>query len=325
MKTYATLGPACMDQETLCDMLRAGLTGFRLNLSHTALAECEDWLHAVSAAAGQTGTHPELIIDMRGGELRTGKLARPITLQEGDTVTFGRDGLPLDDDILAALTVGQDILVDDDTIRLTVASRDGQSAACRCTRGGVLGSQKGITLPGITLERPAVSPEDHADFALAGTYGITGIMQPFVRSRRDLVEVRQAMAQHGIADLMLFAKVEDETGLKNLPDWMALCDVVTIARGDLGSNLPLWTLPRVQKEIAAICRQSHKSFLVVTQLLASMVSHPVPTRAEVSDIYNACLDGADALMLTNETAQGRYPAQSVEWLLRVAREGEAHR
>lgn len=325
MKTYATLGPACMQPDTLCAMLRTGLTGFRLNLSHTTLPACAPWLQQLSAAAAQTGTHPELIIDMRGSELRIGELPHPVELSVDDPIRFGRGGLPIDEDILAALRPGQMILLDDDSIRLMADSNDGHAAVCRCIQGGTLGSRKSISLPGIELERPAVSPEDHADLAVATDYGVTGIMHPFIRCRSDVEQVRHAMAQHGLSPLTLFAKVEDETGLQNLPDWIDLCDVVTIARGDLGSNLPLWKLPQAQKEIAALCCKVGKPFLVVTQLLSSMIANPSPTRAEVSDIYNACLDGASALMLTNETAQGRYPVESVEWLLRVAQEGERDR
>ena len=323
MKTYATLGPACMRRDILCAMLREGLSGFRLNLSHTTLAGCTPWLQEVSAAVKEVGVRPEIIIDMRGSELRMGALAQPIALREGDSVTLGRGGLPMEEDILAALRVKQEVLLDDAAIALTVEHCGRASALCRCIRGGTLGSRKSITLPGIDLERPAVSCEDHADLALAADYGITGIMHPFIRSRRDMEQVRQAMAEHGIAHLTLFAKVEDATGLNTLPEWMDLADIITVARGDLGSNIPLWTLPRAQKEIACLCRRADKPFLVVTQLLAGMVDHPAPTRAEVSDIYNACLDGASALMLTNETAQGQYPLESVQWLLKVAREGEA--
>ena len=154
---------------------------------------------------------------------------------------------------------------------------------------------------------------------------VSAVMQPFVRSADDLCAVRAAMADSGLAHAELFAKVENRAGLDALPDWMDLCDVVTIARGDLGSSLPLEQLPAAQKHIAALCRSRRKPFLVVTQLLHSMIDHPAPTRAEVLDIYNAVLDGADCLMLTGETAQGRYPAEASAWLIRVAREAEKTR
>ena len=326
IKTYATLGPACCTADTLSAMLRLGLTGFRLNLSHRTLADCRAWTDALRAAGEATGVRPELIIDLRGGELRLGDLTRPLTLRTGDTIRFGKMGLPLlDEDILAALHPGQTILIDDGAIELTVDSHDGATAVCRCIRGGRLEGRKSVTLPGVEIPRPAVSPADHADLGCARDHGVTAVMQPFVRSREDLLQVRAALAQHGLSHLAVFAKVEDAEGLASVSRWMDLCDVVTIARGDLGSNLPLFDLPRAQKQIAAACRAAGKDFLVVTHLLQSMIHAPVPTRAEVTDIYNACLDGAACLMLTGETAQGEYGVEAVRVLLEMARRGEKDR
>ena len=326
IKTYATLGPACCTADTLSAMLRLGLTGFRLNLSHRTLADCRAWADALRAAGEATGVRSELIIDLRGGELRLGDLTRPLTLRAGDTIRFGKMGLPLlDEDILAALHPGQTILIDDGAIELTVDSHDGATAVCRCIRGGRLEGRKSVTLPGVEIPRPAVSPADHADLACARDHGVTAVMQPFVRSREDLLQVRAALAQHGLSHLAVFAKVEDAEGLATISRWMDLCDVVTIARGDLGSNLPLFDLPRAQKQLAAACRAAGKDFLVVTHLLQSMIHAPVPTRAEVTDIYNACLDGAACLMLTGETAQGEYGVEAVRVLLEMARRGEKDR
>ena len=326
IKTYATLGPACCTADTLSAMLRLGLTGFRLNLSHRTLADCRAWTDALRAAGEATGVRPELIIDLRGGELRLGDLTRPLTLRVGDTIRFGKMGLPLlDEDILAALHPGQTILIDDGAIELAVDSHDGVTAVCRCIRGGRLEGRKSVTLPGVEIPRPAVSPADHADLACARDHGVTAVMQPFVRSREDLLQVRAALAQHGLSGFSIFAKVEDAEGLATISEWMDLCDVVTIARGDLGSNLPLFDLPRAQKQIAAACRAAGKDFLVVTHLLQSMIHAPVPTRAEVTDIYNACLDGAACLMLTGETAQGEYGVEAVRVLLEMARRGEEDR
>ena len=326
IKTYATLGPACCTADTLSAMLRLGLTGFRLYLSPRTLADCRAWTDALRAAGEATGVRPELIIDLRGGELRLGDLTRPLTLRAGDTIRFGKMGLPLlDEDILAALYPGQTILIDDGALELTVDSHDGVTAVCRCIRGGRLEGRKSVTLPGVEIPRPAVSPADHADLGCARDHGVTAVMQPFVRSREDLLQVRAALAQHGLSHLAVFAKVEDAEGLATISEWMDLCDVVTIARGDLGSNLPLFDLPRAQKQIAAACRAVGKDFLVVTHLLQSMIHAPVPTRAEVTDIYNACLDGAACLMLTGETAQGEYGVEAVRVLLEMARRGEKDR
>ena len=212
--------------------------------------------------------------------------------------------------------------MDDGAIVLSVEEVFSDSALCRCVQGGVIEGRKSLTLPGLDIERPAVSPSDLEDLSVAREYGVTAVMQPFVRRRSDLEQVRQALHHFGLDDFKIFAKVEDAEGMENLSEWMDLSDVVTIARGDLGSNLPLPELPRAQKRIAKLCREHGQDFLVVTHLLQSMIHSPVPTRAEVTDIYNACLDGAAALMITGETAQGEHGLAAVEMLLAVARIGE---
>ena len=320
MRYYATLGPACCEPSMLRALLRRGITGFRLNLSHTPLAARRDWIAALHDAERQTGLSASLMIDLRGPEVRIGALPAPLPLAEGDTVTLGVD-IPVEPDVLAALRPGMTVLLDDGAMALTVL--DG--GVCRVTLGSTLTGHKSLTLEGADLHRPALCEADLADLAQAAALGVDAVMQPFVRSSDDLRAVRRAMAERGLAGAELFAKVENQPGLDALPDWLALCDVVTIARGDLGSSLPLEHLPAAQKHIAALCRSRRKPFLVVTQLLHSMLDHPTPTRAEVLDIYNAVLDGADCLMLTGETAQGRYPLEAADWLLRVAREAEKAR
>ena len=320
MRYYATLGPSCCDTAALAALLRRGVTGFRLNLSHTPLAARTDWIAALHEAERKTGLRAQLMIDLRGPEVRIGSLPAPQPLAEGAAVTLGAD-IPVDGDVLDALRPGMTVLLNDGAMALTVA--DG--GVCRVTRGGTLTGHKSLTLEGVDLRRPALCGADLADLSQAAALGVNAVMQPFVRSADDLRVVRQTMAENGLADAELFAKVENQPGLDALPDWLALCDVVTIARGDLGSSLPLERLPAAQKRIAALCRSRGKPFLVVTQLLHSMIDHPSPTRAEVLDIYNAVLDGADCLMLTGETAQGRYPLESADWLIRVAQEAEKAR
>ena len=317
MRYYATLGPSCCDTAALAALLRRGVTGFRLNLSHTPLAARTDWIDALHEAERKTGLRAQLMIDLRGPEVRIGDMPAPLPLAEGAAVTLGAY-IPVDGDVLDALCPGMTVLLDDGAMALTVV--DG--GVCRVTRGGTLTGHKSLTLEGVDLRRPALCEADLADLSQAAALGVNAVMQPFVRSAGDLRVVRQTMAENGLADAELFAKVENQPGLDALPDWLALCDVVTIARGDLGSSLPLERLPAAQKHIAALCRSRGKPFLVVTQLLHSMIDHPSPTRAEVLDIYNAVLDGADCLMLTGETAQGRYPLDSADWLIRVAQEAE---
>ena len=320
MRYYATLGPSCRDTAALAALLRRGVTGFRLNLSHTPLAARTDWIAALHEAERKTGLRAQLMIDLRGPEVRIGDMPAPLPLAEGAAVTLGAD-IPVDGDVLDVLRPGMTVLLDDGAMALTVV--DG--GVCRVSRGGTLTGHKSLTLEGVDLRRPALCEADLADLSQAAALGVNAVMQPFVRSAGDLRVVRQTMAENGLADAELFAKVENQPGLDALPGWLALCDVVTIARGDLGSSLPLEQLPAAQKRIAALCRSRGKPFLVVTQLLHSMIDHPSPTRAEVLDIYNAVLDGADCLMLTGETAQGRYPLESTDWLIRVTQEAEKAR
>lgn len=320
MRYYATLGPSCCETETLAALLRRGVTGFRLNLSHTPLYARRGWIDALHRAERDSGHTAQLMIDLRGPEVRIGALDAPLMLTEGETVTLGRQ-IPVAQDVLDALAPEKAVLLDDGTMALTVI-RGGQ---CRVVRGGVLTSRKSLTLEGTDLHRSALCQEDLDDLAQAAALGVRAVMQPFVRGSEDLRTVRAAMDRCGLRGAELFAKVENRQGLDTLPQWMDLCDVVTIARGDLGSSLTLAQLPAAQKHIAAVCRRSGKPFLVVTQLLHSMIDHPTPTRAEVLDIYNAVLDGADCLMLTGETAQGRYPREAADWLIRVAQEAEKAR
>ena len=319
---YGTLGPACSDINTLEAMLRSGMTGVRLNLSHTALEDAAEQIDCLHAAARRCGTAPRLLIDMQGPELRVGVLPAPLSLAEGTAVRLGADGdIPLPREVLPYLRPGQEVLLDDGKILLRVLE-DGTAAVLR---GGVLQSRKSAALPGVRVPMPAMTEMDRANIRTAKAFGVTGVMQPFVRDREDLEAVRQALDEAGGADIRLFAKIENLEGVEHLPSLLPAADEIVIARGDLGNSGPLWTLPTLQKRIAAACRSAQKPFMVVTQMLASMERSPVPTRAEVSDIFNAVLDGAASVMVTGETAVGAYPVEAVRYLANTAREAEAFR
>ena len=186
-------------------------------------------------------------------------------------------------------------------------------------------SRKSVAIPGRELWLPALSEIDRENLRAAKEYGVTGVMQPFVRSREDLEAVRAELEENGCSGVRLFAKIENRVGLEKLEELLPACDEIVIARGDLGNAVPLWELPRVQKEMAALCRKHRKPFMVVTQMLASMEHSPVPTRAEVSDIFNAVLDGAASVMVTGETAAGEHPVEVIRYLVATAREAEIYR
>ena len=308
MEIYGTFGPACTSLPVLTEMFQAGMCGLRLNLSHRSLAESREWLELAQKAAGACGRTSQILMDLQGPELRVGEAGLPCTLTEGDTVPLAALQLPAP--LLEQLRPGQELLLDDGKLQAIV----GEGETCRIVRGGTLLPRKSVAAPGLDVRLPALTEADLENLRLAPQMGVTGVMQSFVRGREDLLALREALRQYGGEHIRIFAKVENRQGLETLPEWIDLADCVVIARGDLGNAVPLWQLPAVQKGIAALCIACGKPFLVVTQLLASMEERAVPTRAEVSDIFNAVLDGAWALMLTGETAAGKYPAEAMTYL-----------
>ncbi len=316
---YGTLGPACASAEVLERMLREGMTGVRLNLSHVTLREAAGQVKALREAAARCGVSPELLIDMQGPELRIGALSDPLTLTEGESVTL-REAIPLPESVLAALEPGQELLLDDGKLLLRCLTAE----SALVVRGGLLHSRKSVALPGKEIRLPALTESDLQNIADAKSFGVTAVMQPFVRGREDLQAVRAALDAAGGEQIRLYAKIESREGVKNLPELLDACDEIVIARGDLGNTGPLWELPALQKRISAACRAAGRPFMVVTQMLASMERSPVPTRAEVSDIFNAVLDGAASVMVTGETAVGAYPVETIRFLARTVREAEKY-
>ena len=316
MRYYATLGPACADPLIIDQMIKAGINGFRVNLSHGHLEDFVPWMDMVRRVAA--GRDCELLIDLQGPDLRVGELEAPLSLPEGSVLTLGLGGVYCSELLLDALTPGQKLVFDDGQVVAQVASVSPGCAFCVVQQGGVLQSGKGITAPGLKLDLPTLTLEDHNSLALAKHLGVTGVILPFVRSRDDLDNLRDAMYSCGAGDLRVFAKVESLEGVEHLAQFVDLADEIIIARGDLASEIPLWLIPRFQKQMGEVCLSNGVPYMVVTQLLESMTDHPLPTRAEMSDIYNAVMDGASSLMLTGETAVGLYPAQAAEYLVKAA-------
>ena len=322
MEYYGTIGTSCADRETLCRMYRAGMTGIRLNLSHGGLAEKRDWLRLIRAAARDAGASTRLLVDLQGPEVRIGVPSHPLELTAGSTVTLGQGDIPAEQAVVDAVEPGQTLLLDDGRIELLVTAKAKVLLTCRVVRGGTLTARKSLEAPGLDLHRtrPALTAADRANLALAAECGVTDVMQPFVRSRADLEELRRALDEAGAGHVRILAKIEDQNGVRQLESFFDAADEIVIARGDLGNDMPLWQLPAVQKDIAAACRKAGKPFIVVTQMLASMERSAVPTRAEVSDIFNAVADGAWGVMVTGETAVGQYPADVIRYLTNTAAE-----
>ena len=326
MEFYGTLGPACSDRTVLDGLFAAGMTGARLNLSHTSLAQHEPMLRDVyrPAALAAGLEQPHLIIDLQGPELRVGVLPEPVPMPEGASVVLGDGGVPVPQAVIAAARPGHQISLDDSALLLEVTEVSPTALTCTVLRGGTLKSRKSLAILGVQPHTPTLTSEDEANLDRAGEFGVTHILQPFVRGREDVETLRAALACRGLSHIQIMAKIENRTGLDHLDEIIAGADQICIARGDLGNSMPLWELPAVQKDIAARCRTAGREFCLVTQLLWSMEQRPVPTRAEVLDIYNGVLDGASSLMLTGETAAGKYPVEAMEYLVKTAQQAMVH-
>ena len=320
---YGTFGPACGQEDILKQMFEAGMTGMRLNLSHTSLTDSADRIAAFRRAAEAAGIVPELLIDMQGPELRIGNI-EAMTLADGESVILGEGGIPVPEVTLPVMYVGDEVVLDDGKISVRVRENHGSYVVCTVERGGVLTSRKSIKLknPDVVVELPVLTEHDLNNVRRAAEYGVTGLMQPFVHSGEELRKVRAALQENGADHVKIFAKIENMQGVEHLEDILPEADWIIIARGDLGNDMDLWQLPAVQKKIAAACVKAGKPFVVVTQMLASMEHSPVPTRAEVSDIFNAVLDGCTGVMVTGETAVGDYPAEVIRYLTNTVKSAE---
>lgn len=346
IELFGTLGPSCSEVSVLKEMIEEGMTGMRLNLSHSSLTEAAGLIRNYHEAAAQCGVCPELLIDLQGPELRIGALQEPVELPDGTVFWLAEDRfensgydlplVPAAQHIIRALNTGDRVLFDDGAIEAEVTLAPDVSSAApllqdapdapdipgsaplraqlRVVRGGVLKSRKSLKIVDRSVDGPVLTPQDIQNLQLVREYGVTSVMLPFVRSGRDLRILRAAMEELGCGDLRIFAKIENREGVSHIEEIIPEADMVVIARGDLGNDVPLWELPGVQRDLGEACKAAGKPFLVVTQLLFSMIERPVPTRAEMSDIFYAVTGGASALMLTNETAAGKYPAAAMRYL-----------
>lgn len=322
-KIFGTFGPACGSKEILKAMVDAGMTGMRLNLSHTTLEESADYINKYKAVAEDRGVTPQILIDMKGPELRIGKLKESICLEESTVAQ-----LPIPKEVLDVLEEKDQILLDDGKILVEVLSGkasalEESSIKVKVLRGGTLTSGKSIKVIGKQVTLPPLTDHDISNIKVAKDYGVTALMQPFVLTGEDLKYVRSVLKEYGAEDIQIFAKIENRMGVENLENILPEADVIIIARGDLGNDMPLWELPGVQKRIETTCKKYNKPYIVVTQMLASMEENPIPTRAEVSDIYHAVYHGAWGVMLTGETAVGKYPVEAIQYMANTAREGES--
>jgi pyruvate kinase len=331
-KIVCTLGPATSDPERLVELVQAGMDVARLNMSHGDYPDHLKNIDGVRAAADKVGRTVGIFADLQGPKIRLGRFADgKVELEEGDTFTITVDecsgdaercsttfkGLPGD------VSAGDLILVDDGRIQLQATEVTGTDVVTRVLVGGPVSNNKGINLPGVAVSIPALTEKDKADLRWALKQGVDMIAMSFVRSAGDVEEARMIMAEEG-RRVPIIAKIEKPQAVENLDEIIDAFDAFMVARGDLGVELPLEEVPLVQKRIVTAARRWAKPVIVATQMLESMISAPRPTRAEASDVANAVLDGADAVMLSGETSVGDYPVITVETMARIVNETEAH-
>ncbi|MFR4351359.1 MAG: pyruvate kinase [Roseburia sp.] len=334
-KIYGTIGPACHQTDTLVRLFEKGMTGIRINLSHSSLDEAKEWIDNIHEAYKLCGGNPEILMDLRGPELRIGKLSSVRRWEVGEVMTLVGEGannlfdpaeIPVPQLILPFLVADREVMMDDGRILLKVEEqfRDKNKVAAKCSvvRGGILKSGKSIALTSSKLYPPTLTESDLHNISRIKRYGITGVMLPFVRNKEDLENLKQNLKKYEVEETRIFAKIENMDGVKCIEELLPHCDEIVVARGDLGNAIPLWELPVVQERIAGICRAQNKPFMVVTQMLASMEESAVPTRAEVSDIFRAVREGAASVMLTGETAAGRYPVEAMMYMANTVRAAE---
>jgi pyruvate kinase len=324
-KIMATLGPASTGEEVLRGLIRAGVDLFRLNLSHGTQDEHRKTLAAVRRTARAEGCHIPVVMDLTGPRYRLGTLPGDgRTLLPGEEVSLGTEAsgaeLPVDDDILQYLEVGERVLIDGGLIELRVTGKAGGTVRARVVNGGAVRTRKGINLPDTNLPFE-ISEKDRSDVAFAVAEGADYLAASYVGEAAH-VEALRALVERAGGSIPLVAKLERATAIEHLDQITEAADAMMVARGDLGVEVPLYTVPVLQKRIVAAGRRAGKPVIVATQMLESMIEQPRPTRAEATDVANAVLDGADALMLSGETAVGRYPVEVVKTMARIILEAE---
>lgn len=332
-KIVATLGPASANIDAVVAMVNAGMNVARLNLAHGTPASIVRLIALVRRAERHTGLMVSILADLPGPKMRIGKLLEPIELKREDKVILAPTGtnvnadqitIPVDFPGLAgAVSKGSLIYLADGFISLEVNTVKGNSISCTVTAGGELSSHKGINLPGASLDISSLTDKDAELLFFALSRGADALSISFVQRAEDLIRARKIASEHGFSPF-LFAKIEHPAALRDIDAILDAADGIMVARGDLGIELPLEEIPLIQKELIFRANCAGKPVITATQMLESMMDSPRPTRAEVTDVANAILDGTDAVMLSEESAMGNYAVEAVATLARVAAHTEKH-
>jgi pyruvate kinase len=333
-KVVCTIGPATNSPEKMRALIQAGMNVARVNFSHGDRPTHRETIAKLKEVAEQEQQLVAIIADLQGPKLRVGEIKdEPIELHEGQLVTLAavahsgaEDEIPVPHPkLLRDLNAGQDVLLDDGTLSLTIERREGAEVLkARVVTGGQLSSHKGINVPGARLSFSALTDKDKEDAAFALEQGVDYFALSFVRRAADVRELRHFLNAHGADEPSIIAKIEKPEALTDFENILAHSDGIMVARGDLGVETPAEEVPFHQKHLIRACNRVGKPVITATQMLQTMMRHPRPTRAEASDVVNAILDGTDAVMLSGETAVGDFPIQATETMARICANAEAH-
>ncbi|CDG21229.1 Pyruvate kinase I [Xenorhabdus poinarii G6] len=321
-KIVCTIGPKTESEEKLTELLNAGMNVMRLNFSHGDYEEHGQRIKNIRAVVAKTGKKAAILLDTKGPEIRTMKLedGNDVSLTAGQTFTFTTDksvignrdrvavtyaGLPDD------LKSGNTVLVDDGLIAMTVKDVTATEVICEVLNNGDLGENKGVNLPNVSINLPALAEKDKQDLIFGCEQGVDFVAASFIRKRADVLEIREHLNAHGGGHIQIISKIENQEGLNNFDEILEASDGIMVARGDLGVEIPVEEVIFAQKMMIEKCNTARKVVITATQMLDSMIKNPRPTRAEAGDVANAILDGTDAVMLSGESAKGKYPVEAV--------------
>ena len=333
-KVVCTMGPNTNDRELLKKLIENGMDVARFNFSHGDHEEQKSRMDLLKELRQELNTNTAILLDTKGPEIRTGVLkgGKRIMLKAGEQFTLTTEEIEGDESkvsityegLVQDVDAGRVILIDDGLIELKVVGKSEKEIFCEVINGGELGERKGVNVPNVAVRLPAITEKDKDDIRFGVEQGIDFIAASFVRNAECVLEIKAYLKELGAPYVPIIAKVENAEGIKNIDEIIRAADGVMVARGDLGVEIPAEEVPYLQKMIIQKCNMNFKTVITATQMLDSMMRNPRPTRAEVTDVANAVYDGTDAVMLSGETAQGKYPLEALQMMVHIIQNKEQH-
>ena len=333
-KIICTMGPNTNDRELMKKLVENGMDIARFNFSHGDHEEQKGRMDLLKSIREELGKPVAILLDTKGPEIRTGLLkdGKKVILEAGQTFTLTTEEIEGDanrvsityDGLTEDVEIGKHILIDDGLIELEVKKIVDTEIVCKVLNGGELGQKKGVNVPNVPVRLPALTPKDREDIVFGIQQGVDFIAASFVRSAEGILEIKALLKEHKAPYIPIIAKIENAEGIKNIDEILHCADGIMVARGDLGVEIPAQEVPYLQKWLIQKCNDNYKPVITATQMLDSMMRNPRPTRAEVTDVANAVYDGTDAVMLSGETAQGKYPLEALQMMVEIVKNTEQH-